>query len=487
VLALLLIANSLRELRKGRKRVLGTQQWTTRVIAVTALRITATFVVLCTLWSLWTSPTLGDWIELWRVDDLRAWKVIVSLGVVFGAAFVFVAVFRERIRGEDARQDGARRVGGYVPTALGNVAAILAIYTLGSPLLAARFGVQAREIVRDLKVTELNKADASLLQRGYYEELVGVNRFNGQLWEVYARRPTRTNLPSLESGKGVRYSETYLRVELRPMIGVPYLNGTFRTNRWAMRDRDYKRAKPSGVYRVALMGPSHVVGWGVLDGQNFESQLEEQLNRANDGAVHTGYEILNFAVPGYSTPQQLIAFGKRVVNFEPDAVFLVATPKDGEVAANHLRNMVKRDIAIPFDYLREAVAQAGIHKDMPDSESERRLLAHRDGIIKETYRRFAASARARQIKPVWVYLSMPGYPVTDDTPQRMKQWAQEAGFELLDLRHIYDGHDVADLQYASWDEHPNTLGHRVIADGIFKALQAQPRLLGRSEPLENHQ
>jgi hypothetical protein len=296
---------------------------------------------------------------------------------------------------------------------------------------------------------------------------------------VYARRPTKTKLPSLESGKGVRYSETYLRVELRPMIGVPYLNGTFRTNRWGMRDQHYDLNKPAGAYRVALMGPSHVVGWGVLDGQNFESVLEQRLNGANDGTFHSRYEILNFAVPGYSIPQQLIAFEARVHDFKPDAVFLVATPKDGEVAANHLRNMINRRIAIPFDYLRTAAEQGGIEAGMPDTESERRLLPHRDPIIQETYRRFAASARAQNIKPVWVYLSMPGYPVTDDTPARMKQWAQEAGFELLDLGHVYEGHKPADLQYASWDEHPNTFGHRVIAEGMFKALEKQPALLGR--------
>ncbi len=36
----------------------------------------------------------------------------------------------------------------------------------------------------------LNKRDAALLRRGYYEELIGAERFNSQLWEVNMRRPT---------------------------------------------------------------------------------------------------------------------------------------------------------------------------------------------------------------------------------------------------------------------------------------------------------
>ena len=38
---------------------------------------------------------------------------------------------------------------------------------------------------------QLNKKDQEQLQRGYYEKIVGVNRFNGELWQVYSGRPKK--------------------------------------------------------------------------------------------------------------------------------------------------------------------------------------------------------------------------------------------------------------------------------------------------------
>ena len=43
------------------------------------------------------------------------------------------------------------------------------------------------------------------------------------------------------------------------------------TNRWGMRDRDYAAAKPRGTLRIAMLGPSHVMGNGVADGETFEA------------------------------------------------------------------------------------------------------------------------------------------------------------------------------------------------------------------------
>src|SRR5574339_336198 len=45
------------------------------------------------------------------------------------------------------------------------------------------------------------------------------------------------------------------------------------TNRWGMRDRDYERLPAPGVFRMALLGPSNVMGWGVADGETFEAVL----------------------------------------------------------------------------------------------------------------------------------------------------------------------------------------------------------------------
>jgi hypothetical protein len=474
ILAVLLVANSLWEIRKGRTRALGQAQWTLRHKAVLSVRITATFLVLCTLWSLWTSPTISDWLALWRIEDLTALKMGAAIGVVLSTVFLAVALFGRRMEGEDAAR---RPEKGFYPHALSTAVAVLALYTLGSPALSAQLGTRAQELIRDLKVTELNKSEASLLQRGYYEELVGVNRFNGQLWEVYSSRPQLWRMPTIETTGAARWLNSYLRIELRPLVGTPYLDGTFRTNRWGMRDRDYEKVKPASTYRIALMGPSHVAGWGVSDFEVFDNLVEDRLN-AGQGA--SKYEILNFAVPSWSLPQQLIALESKVLEFQADAVWLVATPKDGEVAAHHLWNMIRRGFEVPFPYLQNIAREAGIQGNTPEADAVRRLRPFEDEIVRATYARFAEVARARGATPVWVFLSLPGHARTEEALPRLREFARAAGFAELDLSRVYEGHEVAALKYAEWDEHPNARGHQVIAEGVYQALQQHPELLRKT-------
>ena len=98
------------------------------------------------------------------------------------------------------------------------------------------------------------------------------------------------------------------------------------TNRWGMRDRDYLLAKPEGTYRIALLGPSHVMGAGVADGETFADFLEERLNRSAAPETNIRYEVLNFGVAGYSLLQQLAMLEERAVMFQPDAVFITNSP-----------------------------------------------------------------------------------------------------------------------------------------------------------------
>jgi hypothetical protein len=52
------------------------------------------------------------------------------------------------------------------------------------------------------------------------------------------------------------------------------------TNRWGMRDHDYSLAKPPHTLRMALLGPSDIMGAGVSDSQTFDAVLEARLNRS---------------------------------------------------------------------------------------------------------------------------------------------------------------------------------------------------------------
>ncbi len=90
-----------------------------------------------------------------------------------------------------------------------------------------------------------------------------------------------------------------------------------RINSHGFRDVERTRAKPSGVYRIAVLGDSYAEAMQVELQDTFCSQLERLLNQ-KDRAV----EVLPFGVGGYGTGQEYLMLEHDVLAFEPDMVLL---------------------------------------------------------------------------------------------------------------------------------------------------------------------
>src|SRR3546814_4640701 len=58
------------------------------------------------------------------------------------------------------------------------------IAPIGLPQVYGNFGADIANVVVSLRHSGLSRADAAALERGYYEGLTRVNRFNSQLWEI---------------------------------------------------------------------------------------------------------------------------------------------------------------------------------------------------------------------------------------------------------------------------------------------------------------
>lgn len=80
------------------------------------------------------------------------------------------------------------------------------------------------------------------------------------------------------------------------------------------RDTEHTYEKPEGVKRIAVLGDSFTWGFNVKVEDTFPKILEKKLG--------TGYEILSFGIPGYSTDQELIVLEKEALKYKPDVVIL---------------------------------------------------------------------------------------------------------------------------------------------------------------------
>jgi hypothetical protein len=110
--------------------------------------------------------------------------------------------------------------------------------------------------------------------------------------------------------------------------------GFVKINSHGMRDdREISKEKPSGVYRIAVLGDSYAEAFQVDVRDTFCRVMENKLN-ACVAFVDKKVEVLNFGVAGYATVQELLTLRSRVWDFEPDMVVLAFLPGN-DVRDNH--------------------------------------------------------------------------------------------------------------------------------------------------------
>jgi hypothetical protein len=65
LLGVLLVANTMVEMRAGRARSLQTTTWTARSLAIRSVKTVVFFATMSVLWSLWSAESVSEWLLLW--------------------------------------------------------------------------------------------------------------------------------------------------------------------------------------------------------------------------------------------------------------------------------------------------------------------------------------------------------------------------------------------------------------------------------------
>ena len=321
----------------------------------------------------------------------------------------------------------------------------------------------------------LSGHDADMLQRGYYEDLLERAELQQPaVAGVFELAPSIGRAWRTRSSAAARGD--FLDQELAPSMEIHFRNATLRTNRWGMRDKDYQREPPPGTYRFALVGSSHVMGYGVDDDETFDAILEGRLNSGTSGASPR-YEVLNFAVDGYTPLQELFQLETRDLEFKPNAVLYVAHYGAPHRTALHLVDMVRTGVPIPYPELNDILKRAGVGHGIGRFEGEQRIQKYQDEILSWTYRRMVTDIETHGATPVWVYLPQMGDHVPPEALAHFIRMAEDAGFTTISLADCFGGAEPDSVTFGEWDRHPNAVGHRLIAEKLYQRLQE--RAIGR--------
>jgi hypothetical protein len=111
---------------------------------------------------------------------------------------------------------------------------------------------------------------------------------------------------------------------LKPNFDGTAFGVDLKTNHIGFRGPQWSVKKPSGTFRIALLGDSHGFAYGVPFKKSVGERLAAQLNESGD--VH--YEVLNFAVNAYNSQQELAVLREYALQYDPDLVIVIASSND---------------------------------------------------------------------------------------------------------------------------------------------------------------
>ena len=261
--------------------------------------------------------------------------------------------------------------------------------------------------------------------------------------------------------------------ELRPNLDTTYGRPVV-TNAIGMRETsDFELSAPPGVLRIVGIGDSGMFGFGLDQDQDYLAVLERRLAQRQGDAT---YEVLNFAVPGYNSQQEVEMLRSRALRYHPDIVVVGwcsndATLPDFVYPARRLDWTVSYAYPFLFDRARFAtLLEPDVHHF---SEMDPDLIDPTafEGVgwagVRRAYADLAALSRAEGFRVL----------VFGPLSPEVTAICEELSLPFYDtLREIPVG--LFPVGYAVHDMHPAPAGHEVLGEHLERALDRQGWLPG---------
>ncbi|MFZ5981588.1 MAG: SGNH/GDSL hydrolase family protein [Candidatus Zixiibacteriota bacterium] len=265
---------------------------------------------------------------------------------------------------------------------------------------------------------------------------------------------------------------------------------TYHINKLGLRGSDIATTKTAP--RLITLGNSCTFGWGVPPDETYPRQLEKALGGR--------YEVINGAIPGYSSYQGKKFFEHDLLKLQPDIVTVLFAWNDHWAAAAQIPD---KDQQLPpeiilglqnffsrfhfYRFLKKTLLSA-VETD-PDSTFDRSHIVYRVGLedYKENLKEICSFARERGAVPILLTSPIPALEKYYSAGARssmhafheryneiVRAIAAEDSVALVDLAREFDRYD------SLWDDavndpiHFNARGHdlaaQLIADYIRNSL-----------------
>ncbi len=248
----------------------------------------------------------------------------------------------------------------------------------------------------------------------------------------------------------VKSKDSTLVYELRPSAQP---NALIQTNSSGFRDREFVVPKPAGVFRIIAVGDSITFGWWEKQEDTYPKILEELLNA--ETPKPQAFEVYNMAVGGYNAEQELELLKTKVLPLQPDLIILQYCVNDGQYRADGgLWRHFTQTFSRTWDISRLALMRL------------REEYASED-LAKRCYRKIADLRRETGV-PLAV-LTVPSDDFTCENERSMEAFVRGLGLPSVSVIDTFTPFGFDNVMADNL--HPNALGHRLIAEELYKYLR----------------
>jgi GDSL-like Lipase/Acylhydrolase family len=261
----------------------------------------------------------------------------------------------------------------------------------------------------------------------------------------------------------------------RPQAEARLMGVTVRTNSLGFRSPEIDEKAGAGVARIAFVGDSITLGWGVAERETFVHQVVDTL--ASSGRK---VEAFNLGIGNYNTSQELALFRDVGAGLKPDIIVLCYFINDAEPMPQYSSDdwLSEHSAAwVVFRYrLDSLLRQFG---ESPDWKHYYRAL-YEPGAAGWAQTRNALSgfaATARDLGASLVVFHIPElrelkpYPFADVTAQ-VRAVVESERVPFVDLMPTIEDLEPSSLWVTVADPHPNGTADESFARGMIPTISA---------------
>jgi len=254
------------------------------------------------------------------------------------------------------------------------------------------------------------------------------------------------------------------------------------------RDVEHATEKLPGIIRIVVVGDSVTEGYGVEWKSVFSSVLQSQLGNQ--------FEVINLAMGGLNTPQEIHLLEVEGLRYTPDLVVLnfvlndcdfytefraaqrFAAEKDSTIGILNmpinpgLKRLLKSSALIYFvkERLENLVGRLSGKEESnyfvslwEKTENRQKII---EGFIKLQVLQHEKSFQVLVI--IWPLLTDFRHYNFESIHQWVRKEAETRGFSTIDLLESFSKFSYGDLQVTAEDSiHPNELGHKMAVDAFL--------------------